>query len=69
MQLVYAYTASSNHILVITMGEPSIVSTAVMNTRVGRQQYLVTYSQSDEFTFSARESFGEMLEAEFNHGL
>ena len=41
------------------MGEPSNLSTAAMNPRVGRRQYLVTYS---------RESFGKMLEAEFNAG-
>ena len=50
------------------MGEPSNVSTAVMNPGVGRRQYLVTYSQADESKFSTRESFGKMLEAEFNAG-
>ena len=59
---------SSNHILVITMGEPSNLSTVAMNPRVGRRQYLVTYSQADESKFSTRESFGKMLEAEFNAG-
>ena len=63
MQLVYKYIASSNHILVIGTGESSIVTTTAMNPRVGRRQYLVTYSQPDEFKFSSRESFGAMLEA------
>ena len=57
MRLVYTYIASSTHILVITMGEPSNFSTAEMNPRAGRRQYLVTYSQADESTFSTRESF------------
>ena len=48
------------------MGKPSNVSTAAMNPRVGRRQYLVTYSQADEPKLSTRESFGKMLEAEFN---
>ena len=48
------------------MGEPSNPSTAAMNHRAGRQQYLATYSQADESKFSTRESFGKMLEAEFN---
>ena len=50
------------------MSEPSNVSTAATNPRVGRRQYLVTYSQADASTFSTRESFWEMLEAEFNVG-
>ena len=50
------------------MGEPSNVSTAAMNPCAGRQQYLVTYSQADESKFSTWESFGKMLEAEFNAG-
>ena len=40
--------ASLNHILVITMGEPSNVSTAAIHPSVGCRQYLVTYSQADE---------------------
>ena len=56
MQLVYTYIASSNHILVITMGEPSNLSTSAMNPCVGRRQYLVTYSQADESQFSTRQS-------------
>ena len=50
------------------MGEPSNLSTAAMNPRVGRQQYLVTYSQADESKFSTRESFGKVLQEEFNAG-
>ena len=60
MQLVHTYIASSNHILVITVGEPSNVSAAAMNPRVSRQQYLVIYPQPDESKFSTRESFGKM---------
>ena len=68
MQLVYTHTASSNHILVITIGEPSNLSTATMNPRIDRRQYLVTYSEADESTFFTRKSFGKMLEAEFKAG-
>ena len=68
MQLVYTNIRSSNLILVITIGEPSDLGTAAMNLRVGCRQYLVTYSQADESKFSTRESFGKMLEAEFNAG-
>ena len=50
------------------MAEPSNLFTAAMNPRVGRRQYLVTCSQADESKFSIRESFGKMLEAEFNAG-
>ena len=62
------HTASSNHILLIMMDEPSNVSGAAMNPRVGRRQYLVSYSQADESKFFTRESFGKMLETEFNAG-
>ena len=34
----------------------------------GRRQYSVTYSQADAEKFPTRESFGEMLETEFNRG-
>ena len=47
------------------MGVPSNVSTAAMNLRVGRRQYLVTYSQADESTFFTRESFGENVKGRF----
>ena len=60
MQLVHTYIASSNHILVITVGEPSNVSAAAMNPCLSRQQYLVIYYQPDESKFSTRESFGKM---------
>ena len=69
VQWVYAYIASSNHILVITMGEASNVSTAAINLRVDCRQYLVTYSQADESKFSTQESFEEMLYADFNAGI
>ena len=46
--MVYTYIASSNHILVITLGEQSNVSTTAMNLRVGCQQYLVTYSTTHQ---------------------
>ncbi len=39
------------------------------DTRSGRRQYLVTYSQADEGKFPTRESFGQMLECEFNSGV
>ena len=39
-----------------------------LNPLVGRRQYLVTYSQADEKVFSTRESFGLMLEDQFNAG-
>ena len=68
MQLVYTHIAFSNHILVITIGEPSNLSNATMNPRVDRRQYLVTYSQADESKFFNRKSFGKMIEAEFNAG-
>ena len=69
MQWVYAYIASSNHILVITMGEASNVSTAAINLHVDCRQYLFTYSQADESKFSTQESFEEMLYADFNAGI
>ena len=50
------------------MGEPPNVSTAAMNPCVVRRQYLVTYCQANKCMFSARNIFGEMLEAEFNAG-
>ena len=34
------------------MGKRSNLSIAAMNPRVGRHQYLVTYSQADESKFS-----------------
>ena len=48
------------------MGEPPSLSTAAMNSCVGRQRFLVSYSQADEYKFSTRENFGIMLEVEFN---
>ena len=39
-----------------------------MNPRVDRRQYLVTYIKAKESKFSTRESFGKILEAEFNAG-
>ena len=50
------------------MGEPSNLSPAAMSPRLGRQQYLVTYSQADESKSSTRESFGKVLQEEFNAG-
>ena len=38
------------------------------NARIGRRQYLVTYSKADSQKFPMRESFGKMLEDEFNSG-
>ena len=48
------------------MGKPSNLSTATMNPCAGRRQYLAKYSQDDDSKFSTQESFGKMLEAEFN---
>lgn len=39
-----------------------------LNKLKGRRQYLVTYSQCNLEKFPTRESFGEMVEAEFNVG-
>ena len=39
------------------------------DTRSGRRQYLVTYSQADPGKFPTRESFAAMLEEEFNAGV
>lgn len=36
--------------------------------RLGRRQYLITYSQADELKFPTRESFAKMIENEFNEG-
>eukprot|EP00794_Sanderia_malayensis_P001029 gene1029-351_t len=38
------------------------------DTRSGRRQYLVTYSQADPQKFPTRDSFAHMLEEEFNSG-
>ena len=65
MQLLFTHNASSNHILVITVVEPSNLSTATKNTCAGHRQYLVTYSQADESKLSTGESFVKMLEGEF----
>lgn len=40
----------------------------LQNPRVGKRQYLVTYSQADAEKFPTRESFARMLEEEFNTG-
>jgi len=40
-----------------------------LDRRVGRRQYLITYSQADPAKFPTRESFGEMVCKEFNVGL
>jgi hypothetical protein len=42
--------------------------TNLQNPRSGRRQYLITYSQADINKFPTRESFGKMLENEFNAG-
>ncbi|CAB4020514.1 Hypothetical predicted protein [Paramuricea clavata] len=42
--------------------------TNLQNPRSGRRQYLITYSQADISKFPTRESFGKMLENEFNAG-
>lgn len=40
----------------------------LQNPRSGGRQYLITYSQADVERFPTRESFGNMLENEFNAG-
>ncbi len=40
----------------------------LQNSRVGRRQYLVTYSQASAEKFPTRESFGRMLQEEFDSG-
>ena len=43
-------------------------SKELTNTHNGRRTYLVTYSQVDLNKFPTRQSFGEMLEEQFNAG-
>lgn len=43
-------------------------SCQLTNPRNGRRTYLVTYSQADLNKFPTRQSFGEMLEEQFNAG-
>ena len=43
-------------------------SKQLANPRNGRRTYLVTYSQADLNKFPSRESFGQMLEEQFNTG-
>ena len=40
----------------------------IEDTRCGRRQYLVTYSQADLNKFPTRESFGNAIEKAFNSG-
>ena len=40
--------------------------TFLQDPRLGRRQYLVTYSQADEKKFPTRQSFGNMIQQEFN---
>lgn len=42
--------------------------TSISNRRVGKRQYLVTYSQADLQKFPTRESFGTAVRDAFNHG-
>jgi len=44
------------------------LATNGLDRRVGRRQYLVTYSQADEKIFPTRQSFGDMVSREFNVG-
>ena len=43
-----------------------MTETQLQNPRSGRRQYLITYSQADLQRFPTRESFGKMVENEFN---
>ena len=45
-----------------------MTETQLQNPRSGRRQYLITYSQADLQRFPTRESFGNMVENEFNAG-
>ena len=44
-------------------------SSQLQNPRNGRRTYLVTYSQADLNKFPTRQSFGQMLETQFNAGV
>lgn len=37
-----------------------------LNSRCGRRQYLITYSQADKERFPSRESFANVVVVEFN---
>ena len=50
------------------MNEDVFQSTSMVNPRVGRRTYLVTYSKADTNLFPTRQSFGVMLEKYFNAG-
>ena len=54
-------TVFLNFLTMIFMSEREL-----QNPRSGRCQYLITYLQADEQRFPTRESFGNMLENEFN---
>ena len=43
-------------------------TTSMVNPRIGRITYLVTYSQAEMDRFPTRESFGTMLVKHFNSG-
>ena len=40
-----------------------------LNPLVPKRQYLITYSQADKNVFPTRESFGTVIEEEFNFGI
>ena len=48
------------------MGEPSNLSTAAINSHIGRRKSFVNHSQAGESKLSTRKSSAEILEAEFN---
>ena len=43
------------------MGEPPSLSTAAMNSCVGRQKFLVSYSQADEYKFFHTRKFWDKV--------
>ena len=52
----------------ILMSEHELGLQNLLNCRIGKKQYLVTYSQADIEKFPTQESFGKMMEEEFNSG-
>lgn len=57
------FQINNKHTFYLIMSESDL-----QTSRSGKRQYLVTYSQADYHKFATRESFGMMLEKEFNSG-
>ena len=63
------YNKNFNVIKVLSFsGINKTIMVSLGDRRNGRRQYLVMYAQADEVKFPTRESFGRMLEREFNAG-